>query len=74
MLGVSLHELTVAGMYPEFRGRQGEDQPALSCIDRAELQNVSEKRPIRFWIFAVQEKVGASDHGLSLQSPHSPQL
>jgi hypothetical protein len=63
VLGVSLDEFTVAGVNPEFCGRQREDQPALPCIDRGELQNVTEERPIRFGILAVQEKVGSDDHG-----------
>ena len=53
VFGVSLYEITIARVDPEFCGRQREDQPSPADIDRAELQNISEERPIRFRIFAV---------------------
>jgi hypothetical protein len=42
--------------------RQPEDQPAIAYVNVWELQHISQERPIRFRIFAVDDGVGADDH------------
>jgi hypothetical protein len=45
-----------------FRGRQGEDQPAVARIDGLEAEDVAEECPVRFGVFAVEDYVSAGDH------------
>jgi hypothetical protein len=49
-------------MHREFRGRQGEYQPATTRIHRVKLEDVGKERSIRIRIFAVEQDMGAVNH------------
>ena len=44
-----------------FGGRQGEDQPSVTCIDGLALEDVAEEGPVRFSVFAVENYVSAGN-------------
>jgi hypothetical protein len=66
MLGVKLHEIAVRRVHAKLGGGQREDEPTLARIDGSKSQYVAEKDSIRFRVFAVQENVGADQHGWSI--------
>ena len=43
-------------------GRQGEDQPAATAVDRLESQHLRQEGPIGVSIVAVENEVGTEDH------------
>lgn len=45
---------------------QSEDQPAFAGVDCGKLQDVAEEGAVSFRVLAVEEDVGAGDHGASL--------
>ena len=51
-------------------GRQREDQPAVTCIDRLVLQDVAEERAVSLGILAIDDDVSAVNHSPSV--PHPP--
>ena len=65
-------ELVVTGalgrMGSELRGRQREDQPAVTGIDRREPEHVLEELSHRLRVLAVDDCVNSGDHGPPLQS------
>jgi len=59
----------IDGMNPCLRGRQGENQPAVTGIDRLELQHITQKRAVGLRICAVEKNVRAGNHGGGLALP-----
>src|SRR5438270_4538404 len=45
-----------------FCRRQGEDEPAMACIDGLEPEDVAEEGAVRLGVFAVEDYVSARDH------------
>jgi hypothetical protein len=45
-----------------FSGRQGEDQPAVTGVDKFKAEDVAEKCAIRLGFFAVDDNVSAGNH------------
>lgn len=50
----------------KFRGRQGEDQPAMAGVDGAEAQDVSKEGADLFSIMGMDEGVESVDHVANL--------
>jgi hypothetical protein len=50
-------------MHRELRGRQGEYQPSVAGIHRVKREDVGKKRSIRIRIFAIEQDMGAVNHG-----------
>ena len=67
---VVAHEIEFVGTTTIFAGRvecglcgrQGEDQPAVTCIDGLEPEDVAEEGAVRIGVFAVEDYVSARDH------------
>src|SRR5579864_2383539 len=58
-----LETLFIQIMERSLGGRQGEDQPAVAGVHRRKLQDVAEEGAVAFRIGAVEDDVGAVDHG-----------
>jgi hypothetical protein len=54
------------GVQSGFSGRQCEDEPSVTGIDCAEIEDVAEEDAIRFGICAIEQDVSAGDHGFLL--------
>src|SRR5215470_5262164 len=64
--------IVVRRVESSFRRRQGEDQPAMTCIYRFESQHVTEKCSVRFGVLAVDNYVSTRNHFfLPKNCPHS---
>ena len=68
-IDVFAHEIDLLARLPsfgwmdsQFAGREGEDQPAASCVYRVEAENILEKAPIRLGVAAEDDRVRAIDH------------
>jgi len=44
-----------------LKRRHGENQPAMSGVNRRKFKNVTEKGAVRFWILGVDDDVSAID-------------
>src|SRR5271157_233283 len=63
---MTLHKIPACRVNRNFRGRQREDQPTLTNIDRAKPQDVAKKSSICIRILAVDKKVGTVNHYASI--------
>ena len=68
-IDVFAHEIDLLAWLPsfgwmdsQFAGREGEDQPAASCVYRVEAENILEEAPIRLGVAAEDDRVRAIDH------------
>jgi hypothetical protein len=61
-------------MYSEFRGRHGEDQPALAGVDGAEAKDVSKEGADFVRVMGVDEGVESIDHDANLPRPKGKRL
>ena len=52
-------------------GRQSEDQPAVTGIDRRQPKYIAKERPIRFCILAVDHDMRTGNHNGSSLAPPS---
>jgi hypothetical protein len=50
-----------------FGGREGEDEPAVSGVDRGKLEDVTEEGAVGFWVSGVEDDVGAIDRCAELR-------
>ena len=46
--------ILIGRMERRFSGRQGKDQPAMTCIHGFEPENVTEKRTVRLGVFGIE--------------------
>jgi hypothetical protein len=51
-----------------FSRRQGEDQPAMTRVNKSETEDIAEKCAIRISVLTVDNHVSANDH-LPLRKP-----
>jgi len=49
-------------MDSQLSGRQGENQPAVSCVDRRKFEDVAKKRAHFVCVIAVKNCVSSCDH------------
>src|SRR5208282_2952435 len=46
-----------------FGGREGEDQPAVACVNGREFEDIAKEGAVGFGVFGVDHDVCAVDHG-----------
>ena len=69
-LDVTAHEEELvapllAGMHRKLAGRQREDQPAVTRVDRVEAEHVAKERSRSLGVGGMDDRVGAGDHGFA---------
>jgi hypothetical protein len=63
---VKLTPLAVRGVYPDFGGRQRENEPAAAGVHCRKSENIAEDSAVGFGVVAVEEHVSADNsRGLS---------
>jgi hypothetical protein len=58
----SADQSSFGGMYAQFSGRQGKNQPAMPGIDIREFEGIAEECPETVRIFRINERVDSIDH------------
>ena len=53
----------VGGVDGDFGRWEGEDEPAVAGVDVVEVESVAEKGAVGVGVGAVEDEVGAGDHG-----------
>lgn len=61
-----VHAVRTRRMNGDLGGRQAEDQPAVADVHVRELQHVAQEGAIGLRLSAVDDRVGADDHGIHL--------
>jgi hypothetical protein len=51
-----------AGMKGDLRRGEGEDQPAVTCVDRVETEDVLEEVAVGLGVLAVDDRVRSGYH------------
>jgi hypothetical protein len=66
-------DIFLGGMYCQFRRRQREDEPTVPRVHGGKPEDILEEGAISRRIVAVDDHVGAKDHGLTPLAPIIPE-
>ena len=58
---VELTPLAVRGVYPDFGGRQRENEPAAASVHGGKSESVAEEGAVGFRVITVEEDMGADN-------------